>query len=87
VTSETGSDEESGARPQQVVLQLQWTEDGQERQELFGPWTQGNPETEEGSVAHMAEAHRFIGEWRRATGLELADGGATAHTGLPGHPL
>jgi hypothetical protein len=63
---------------QLVVLQLEWTEDGRKRQELFGPWAQGDPETEEGSVAHMAAACRFIGEWRRVTGLGLADGGATA---------
>ena len=65
-------------RPQQVVLQLNWTEDGRERQELFGPWAQGDPETEEGAIAHMVAAHAFIGEWRRVTGLDLADGGATA---------
>lgn len=63
---------------QRVALDLEWTEDGQERRELFGPWIQGDPETEEGAVAHMMAAHRFLGEWRRVTGLELADGGATA---------
>lgn len=62
-------DEPQATRPQQIVVDLTWTEDGQDRRELFGPWTQGDPETEEGYVAHMVAAHGFLGEWRRVTGL------------------
>lgn len=62
-------DDAQAVRPQQIVLNLKWTEDGQQRQEMFGAWSQGDPETEEGHVAHMMAAHAFIGEWCRVTGL------------------
>jgi hypothetical protein len=62
-------DDAQAVRPQQIVLNLKWTEDGQQRQEMFGPWAQGDPETEEGHVAHMMAAHAFLGEWCRVTGL------------------
>lgn len=58
---------------QRVALDLKWTEDGQERGELFGPWIQGDPETEEGAVAHMMAAQRFTGEWRRLSGQDAAE--------------
>ena len=64
-------------RPQQVVLELRWTEDGRERPELFGPWAQGDPETEEGGLSHMLAAHRFVGDWHRVTGASLSSGDAT----------
>ena len=50
-------------RPQQIVLELEWNEDGQERRELFGLWAQGDPETEEGGMAHLVAAHTFLGNW------------------------
>ena len=63
--------------PQRIVLRLKWTEDGQPREELFGPWTQGDPETEEGALSHMVAAGAFIREWQLATGCEPPFGDAT----------
>jgi len=64
-------------RPQMIVLDLKWTEDGREMRELFGPWTQGDPATEDGGLAHMMAAHRFLGAWHRVTELDPARNGAT----------
>lgn len=63
---------------QRVALDVRWAKDGQERRELFGPWVQGDPETEEGAVAHMMAAHRFIGEWGRVSGREPSEVEVTA---------
>lgn len=71
------ADDQVTGRPQQIVLDLEWTEDGQGRRELFGPWTQGDPETEEGGVAHLMAARDFLNKWRRVTGCHPGDGGAT----------
>lgn len=58
------ADEQVTRRPQQIVLDLKWTEDGQQRRELFGPWAQdGDPETDEGRMSHLMAAHRFLREW------------------------
>jgi hypothetical protein len=57
-------------RRQQVTLHLTWTEDGEPREELFGPWTQGDPETDGGSVAHLMAAHGFVRERCRMMGRE-----------------
>lgn len=61
----TAGDQVTG-RPQQIVLELKWTEDGQEHAELFGPWTQGDPQTTEGETSHLMAAHAFTREWASA---------------------
>jgi hypothetical protein len=65
------------ARPQIVVLELKWTEDGQPKRETFGPWTQGDPQTEEGGLSHMAAAHGFLRNWCRAMGREPDEAAVT----------
>lgn len=55
-----------GEHRQMIVLELEWTEDGQEHRELFGPWTRGDPETIEGETSHLMAAHAFTREWASA---------------------
>lgn len=63
--------------PQQtIVLRLDWTEDGAARSETFGPWTTAAGD----GAAHLKQAHDFIGEWSRLTGLTPDE--ATVHLAL-----
>lgn len=52
-------------KPEQFVLQVDWQEEGEPRQDLYGPWDI-NRDTE----AHLAQVTAFLTSWRETTGLD-----------------
>lgn len=52
-------------KPEQFVLLINWHEDGEPRQEIYGPW-----DIDAEDDAHLAQVSAFLPAWREATGLD-----------------